>query len=154
MKNSAAILKHRGKNYLLTEATEGVKLTQKEKMIAEARGNGPSFDEMPSDDREVACDEIMLRIASIYGCALPNTDFFARYISEEIQKFIMDFGYFDHTLEEIILAFRLNCKSQDYIQFSGVCVNIDFISKVLANYTESRSLFENKLKNKIDGYEL
>jgi hypothetical protein len=123
-------------------------------MIAEARGNGPSFDDMLLVDREVACDEIMLRIASIYGCALPNTDFFAKYISEEILQFIMKFGYSDHTLEEILLAFRLNCRSQDYVQFTGICVNVDFISRVLATYSEARSLFENKLKNKIDGYEL
>lgn len=133
-------------------------MTTAEKMVCEARGSGVSFEDMDKDDREVASDEIMLRIASICGCALPNTDFFAKYISEEIEHFIMKFGYSGYTLEEIILAFRLNSGGYgvgyDHVQFTGVCVNVDFIAKVLINYSEVRKTLENKIKNKIDGYEL
>jgi len=129
-------------------------MTSAEKMIAEARGKALSFEDMDKDDREAASDEIMLRIASICGCALPNTDFFAKYISEEIELFIMNFGYSEFTLEEIILAFRLNAGGTDQIHFTGVCVNVDFISKVLSNYSEMRKTLDNKIKNKIDGYEL
>jgi hypothetical protein len=139
---------------LLKEVAEDVKLTSREKMIAEARGNGPSFDDMDASAREVACDEIMLRIASICGCALPNTDFFARYISDEIESFVMNFGFSDYTLDEIILAFRINAANVEGIVFTGVCVNTAFIAKVLNYYSESRKMLENKLKNKIDGYEI
>lgn len=125
-----------------------------EKMIADSRRNGPSFEDIGLSDREVRLDEIMLRIASICGCALPNTEFFARYIADEIEKYIFSFGYANYTVEEIILAFRINANSLDHINFTGVCLNVDYIAKVLNAYSELRKLFENKLKNKIDGYEL
>ena len=129
-------------------------MTRAERMVVEARGKAHSFEDMQKDDREAASDEIMLRIASICGCALPNTDFFAKYISEEIENFIMNFGYSEFTLEEIILAFRLNACVSDQVHFTGFCVNVDFISKVLSNYSDFRKTLENKIKNKIDGYEL
>jgi hypothetical protein len=123
-------------------------------MVSEARRNGPSFEDICPEDREVRLDEIMLRIASICGCALPNTEFFARYIADEIEKYILSFGYAECTVDEIVLAFRINAVSVDHINFTGVCLNVDYIAKVLKAYSEIRKLFENKLKNKIDGYEL
>lgn len=111
----------------------------------------------------VSVDQIMLRVAAISGCALPNTDFFAKFIAEEIIKFILDFGYGDLTLEEILLAFRFNARSGlrypngeliESVNFTGVCVNVDYISKVLANYISIRNYLDRKLQNKIDGYEL
>jgi len=123
-------------------------------MVADARANAPSFEDICLEDREVLMDEIVLRIASICGCALPNTEFFARYIADEIERYILNFGYGGYTAEEIILAFRLNSNTRDPIYFSGVCLNVDYIAKVLFAYSEIRKIFESKIKNKIDGYEL
>jgi hypothetical protein len=105
----------------------------------------------------------MLRVAAICGCALPNTEFFAKFIAEEITNFILCFGYADLTLEEILLAFRFNAKAGmkypngeqiEPIFFTGCCVNVDYIAKVLANYMSIRIFLDRKLQNKIDGYEL
>ena len=105
----------------------------------------------------------MLRVASICGCALPNTEFFARFIAEEIATFILDFGYEELTLEELLLAFRFNAKGGmkypsgtevDQVPFFGNCVNVDYIAKVLSNYMVFRKVLDRKLQNKIDGYEL
>jgi len=139
---------------LLTEVLEGVKLTPAEVMVSDARRNGLSFEDISLEDRDVRMDEIVLRIASICGCSLPNTEFFARYISDEIEKYILGFGYGGYTVDEIILAFRLNANSRDPIFFTGVCLNVDYIARVLFSYSEVRKIFESKIKNKIDGYEL
>lgn len=139
---------------MLKELIEGVNLSQPEKLIAVARGNGPSFDDLQPSDREVAIDKIMLRIAAICGCALPNTSFFAQIIADEISTYITDHCYGVLTVDEIILAFRFNSARSEPVVFTGVCVNVDFIAKVLRFYGEKRTLFENRLKNKIDGYEL
>lgn len=97
----------------------------------------------------------MIRIAGLYGCALPSTEFYARFIADEIKIFFKDFGYGELTLEEILLAFRLNVlPGFETIPFSGLCVNVDFISKVINEYLNTRKLLDRKLQNKLDGYEL
>lgn len=108
----------------------------------------------------------MLRGAAICGCNLPDTDFFAKFIAEEITAFILEFGYKELTLGEIILAFRINAKGnfKNYINFVGLdieqivfygnCMNVDYVAKVLSNYLTIRNLLDRKLQNKIDGYEL
>lgn len=111
----------------------------------------------------LAVDQIMLRVAAICGCPLPNTDFFAKFIAEEITTFIFDFGYQEFTLEEILSAFRFNATGGlkyptgveiDQVYFTGSCVNVDYIAKVLSNYLIIRKILDRKLQNKIDGYEL
>jgi hypothetical protein len=108
----------------------------------------------------------MLRGAAVCGCNIPDTDFFAKFIAEEISAFILDFGYAELTLAEIILAFRINAKGNfknyanfigldiEQISFYGNCINVDYVAKVLSNYLTIRNLLDRKLQNKIDGYEL
>jgi hypothetical protein len=105
----------------------------------------------------------MLRVAAICGCALPNTDFFAKFIGEEIRVFLLDFGYESLTLAEILLAFRLNAKAEmkypggqdlEHVHFTGKCLNVDYMASVLENYMIFRKTFDRSLQNKLDGYEL
>jgi hypothetical protein len=163
MENLAEILKHKGKSYLLKDLVGTTNLTKPEQKIIESRFVGYSFSQLDEDDGKLAVDQIMLRVAAICGCALPNTEFFAKFIAEEITKFILDFGYSDLTLEEILLAFRFNARGGlkypngatiDPVFFTGCCVNVDYIAKVLANYMALRTQLDRKLQNKIDGYEL
>ena len=139
---------------MLAELINTENLSNSDLKIIKARISGPSFVDLSDDDKTIGVDQIMLRVASICGCALPNTEFFAKFIAEEISIFISEFGYQELTLEEIFLAFRLNAKEKDRIMFTGNCVNVDYISKVLDRYMEFRKTLESKLKNKIDGYEL
>ena len=140
-----------------------VTLTKAEQKIVESRMVGLSFGQLDEDDSKLAVDQIMLRVAAICGCALPNTEFFAKFIAEEITNFILEFGYADLTLEEILLAFRFNARAGlkypngeqiETVFFTGNCVNVDYIAKVLANYMSIRVILDRKLQNKIDGYEL
>jgi hypothetical protein len=103
----------------------------------------------------------MLRGAAICGCNLPQTEMFARFISKEIESFISEFGYREFTLSEIILAMLINTRHNlkasglpelEKISFFGNCINIDYLSSILFNYSTLRKSLDRKLQNFIDGY--
>jgi hypothetical protein len=132
-----------------------------ERLIIACRLKGNSFIEMEENDRRIALDKIIVRTAAISGCPLPNTDFFADAICEEMYGFMIDFGYEELTLSEITFALRMNMKCGlkyptgleiETIAFSGHCFNVTFVSKVLSNYMSLRVLLDRKLQNHIDGY--
>ncbi len=75
-------------------------------------------------------------------------------------EYLNEFGYGELTLQEIILAFRLNTHGGlrypsglevERVPFSGVCFNVDFLAKVLANYMAFRNLLDRKFENFLDG---
>lgn len=115
------------------------------------------------DEKGIRCaiDQIMFRGAAISGCALPQTEFFAEFIAEEVVVFINEFGYSEYTFDEIILSMRLNSmgglkrssgEEIQQIDFFGSCFNVNYISKVLANYALVRNQLDRKLQNQLDGY--
>lgn len=115
------------------------------------------------DENEVrrSVDQIMFRGAAISGCSLPQTEFFAEFIAEELLVFINEFGYSEYTFDEIILALRLNSmgglkrtsgEDIEQVGFSGSCFNVNYISKVLSNYALVRNYLDRKIENQIDGY--
>jgi len=136
-------------------------LTKVELLIIECRKKGASFVEMTDKDRRVALDKIIVKTAAISGCPLPNTDFFADIVCEEMYEFMLEFGYEELTLAEISFALRMNMKvglkypngiEIETIPFSGHCFNVTYISKILSNYMQLRNLLDRKLQNYIDGY--
>ncbi len=142
---------------MLRDLQDTVQMTAAEKKICKSRQVGYSFSQLDDDDRRVAVDQIMIRAAAICGCVLPTTEFFATFIAEEISIFLLEYGYEELTLEEILLSFRLNAKENtdvDYVQFFGNCINVDYVAKVLGRYIIQRKLLDRKFQNKIDGYEL
>lgn len=129
-------------------------------MVIEARLNGVSFCQIEENKIRWHIDQIMLRGAAVSGCVVPNTEFFAEIIAEELSDFILNFGYSDLTYEELLLALRINAKGGykyptgielEVIPFYGHCFNIDYYSKVLSNYMAIRNLLDRKLQNIIDG---
>jgi hypothetical protein len=157
------ILKHRGKTHFLSELVEAIQneLTPLENKMVFARTNDVPFSDLSEKRLKTEIDQIMVRGAAISGCPLPNTDFFADIIAEEIKIFIMDFGYQDLTVPEIFLAMRMNSRGGfkypsgldiEQVQFYGSCFNVDFLSKVLANYMTLRNILDRKFQNHIDGY--
>lgn len=162
MESISSILKHRGKNYSLTEISVlGIKLTDFEEKIVSARLDGLSFSQINQDKVRWNIDQIMLRGAAISGCVVPNTEFFAEIIAEELLTFILEFGYGDLSYSEILLALRVNAKGGykfpsgvdlEIVPFFGNCFNIDYFSKVISNYKIIRNGLDRKLQNIIDGY--
>lgn len=140
---------------------EKIKLSTYELLIIEARCKGVSFCSMEYDEAKPCIDKVLLNGAAITGAALPITDFFADIISFEVFTFINDFGYGEITLEEVLLALRINSKggmrmpdgrTLETIQFYGNCFNVAFLAAVLENYNLLRITLERKLQNFIDGY--
>lgn len=146
---------------MLGDLVGEIKLTEAERKIIDSRLKGISFSNLELVDTLV--DEMILRLVSICGCNLPNTDIFARFIADEISKFILEFGYSEYTMDEILLAFRLNARGGnkhpngeeiERVPFFGNCLNVDYVARVLENYRTIRNLLDRKLQNKLDGYEL
>lgn len=137
-------------------------MTPVEAKIIKARQEGPSFCEISSEEVRVQIDQIMLRGAAIYGCALPQTEFFAEFIAKELEAMITQFGYGELTVAEILLALRLNCINNtkypsgvdaEKILFTGHSFNVNFIVSVLEKYMTLRTLLDRKIQNLIDGFE-
>lgn len=137
------------------------KQTEIEKIIIDARLQGASIYEMEEKEWRIAADQIILKCSVITGCELPFTDFFAAQLSETIIEYINEMGYGDLSLKEIILAMKLNLPNRhklpggielQEINFSGRCVNITFISKILWNYMVIRNHIDRRFQNMIDGY--
>jgi len=136
-------------------------LTEIENKILDYRTSGLSFCQLEETDLRVATDKIIIRYSSMCGCPLPQTEYFAEVLSDEISIFINDFGYRNLTLDEILFAIRINAGTDmklppgielQHIEFTGVCVNVNFISKVLRNYMAIRNMLDRRIQNKLDGY--
>ena len=135
-------------------------LNEVENKIIAARLDSVSFCQIEQSKIRWHIDQIMLKGAAISGCPLPNTEFFADVISDEIKAFILDFGYEELTYAEIILAMRLNSKGGlkypsglelETVVFFGNCFNVDYFAKVISNYMTIRNILDRKLQNFIDG---
>lgn len=136
-------------------------LTKVEKLISRNRLKGKSFIETEGNDRRVFCDQVIVRTAADTGCSLPNTDYFAGIICEELEGLFIDLGYEELTLYEVILALRLNMATGlkfpsgaevELVAFAGQNFNVGFVSKVLQNYMSLRTCLDRKLQNFLDGY--
>lgn len=135
--------------------------TKLEIKIAEARSSSLSFCEKNELERRVTIDQIMFRGAAICGCTLPQTEIFAKFIAEEIENFILNFGYEEFTESEILLAMQVNAfdkiknpmgEDLEQVVFSGISFNVVYLAKILKNYKIIRENLDKKIKNQLDGY--
>jgi hypothetical protein len=102
----------------------------------------------------------MLKGAAITGASLPQTEFFATFIFSELSFFLLEMGYAELTIDEILFALHLNASgnmrttSGDYIRidFKGQSFNVTFVANVLSAYMGIRNSLDRKLQNQIDGY--
>jgi|GEM_PF-1765924 hypothetical protein len=135
-------------------------LTNTEKIIIKSRQGGKPFSDLHGNDRYHFLDQVIARIAASTGCDLPQSDFFAKIIGEELDGVMVDFGYDKLTLSEVIFAIRLNSNHAamkipseiEPIKFTGRIVNSYFLSNVLSNYMMLRAMLDRKLQNFLDGH--
>lgn len=129
--------------------------------IIDARISGISLFEYQLSELEDSFDFVLLKIAGISGIKIPFDAAFIQIIKEQVVKFLLNFGYDELNLSEIILAFELNCKIYlkypvgieiSHIPICGEHINVDYVSQVLYNYMTIRNLLDRKLQNLIDGY--
>lgn len=134
--------------------------TQEMKIVA-ARSKGGSFCELNGLEARVTIDQVMFRGAAISGCALPQTEIFAKFIAEEITVFILEFGYGELTEAEILLAMRINASGKiknpagedfDQVVFLGNSINVVYLARILQNYKCLRDNLDRRIINQLDGY--
>ncbi len=117
---------------------------------------------MDDADARVFVDKLILNAAAITGCGLPQTEFFAEILTEQVKVFLTEYGYEMLTSEEISLALFLNEKRNVrlmsgielvYVDFVGNHFNVSYLSKILHNYGVLRGCLDRKFQNFIDGHE-
>lgn len=161
MKKKSTEILVQGSIYSLTDMeTSSLRLTTEQKMIVAARLNGCSFWQIPEDKHRFVTDEIILATAAITGSNLPETEILAKYLSDEIINLILDFGYEDYTVSEIITSVRINLSNmiknplgENLTTFEpSQRVSVCFLSKTLMNYRILRNGIDRLVENKIMGY--
>lgn len=160
--NKAALVVHGQKSYQIDQFRDKIgRLSNLEELIFESREDGLSFCQLDETGKKHAIDQIILRGSAVCGCPVPETEYFAGIIGEEVSTFIEKFGYGNLNLAEILLAIRMNAKTdirfpsgneRDIAVFSGGFLNIIFLGKVLTNYLIFRNLLDSRIKNAIDGF--
>lgn len=162
LKSNSLTLIHRDKNYTLNDLENILKKkTAEEIKIIAARKHGLSIGQMNETELRYVSDQVITKGSAIYGCDMPQTDFFASIISKELTDFLLEFGYENLTLNEILLSMKMNADGNlknslgedlSQIVFSGKFIHISFLSKVLKNYKVLRNNLERKFQNQLDGY--
>lgn len=136
-------------------------LTDLELKICNARISDISLFTFDKKELPGIFNTILLRICALSGSTLPNDESFIFIIREELIDFILNFGYEDYTASEITLAFDINCSinlkypsgiDANRISLFGQYLSVDYISKILFNYSGLRNLLDRKFQNQIDGY--
>ncbi len=106
--------------------------------------------------------DVLINISVITGHKAPANELYLELLIEELKVYLYEYGFDNLTIQEIILAFRLNCKcnfrypSGDYaepVSIFGEYISVDYVSRVLHTYLTFRNILDSNLKNIIDGYQ-
>lgn len=139
--SSAAILRLPGKNCLLTDLGADLKnFNDKELKIIQARQTGISLCDQSPEAFEVSVTGILFQVSVICGCDLPTHEAHVNALEKEFSIFLTDHGYSGLTVEEILVAFRMNANGEfpEEVKPYGKIFNIDFASRVLRQYRDKR----------------
>lgn len=150
-KQTALIIRQPDKAFMLTDLKNNYpRLTDSEQRVLEARQSGYAFVDMSQDEAKTATTGIIFRVSVICGCQLPTHDAHVNALEHEFLTFLNDFGYFSLTVEEILLAFRMNAafKLRERVEIYGAVFNIDYAAKVLKLYMSDRYSLDQKLIEK------
>lgn len=105
---------------------------------------------MTEKEASAAVTGIIFKVSVICGCQLPTHDAHINALEAEFLNFIEENGYGVMTVEEVLLAFRLNAafKLNDRVEIYGAVFNIDYAGKVLKQYLMERWRLDSKLVEK------
>jgi hypothetical protein len=152
---------HRGEQIDLKNMEDpNLKLTKADKKVLAARCIGLSFCEMNDDEIQWSIDQIIFKGSVNYGVLVVESETMAQHLSEEIKILILEYGLSELTLEEILLALRINYSGHVYpsgnemlqAELKGQFLSTKFLADVLKNYMAIRTIFTRTIENFIDGY--
>jgi len=122
-------------------------LTQVERTMADARMTGYAISDMNDYEVKAATTGIIFKVSVICGSQLPTHDVHITALENEFVIFLKQPLYEILTVEEILIAFRMNAnfQLQDKIETYGAIFNIDYASKILKQFVNKRFAFDRKL---------
>ncbi len=115
---------------------------------------------MADEETQWSIDQIIIRASALYGVMPVESEMLAQFLSEEIKKIILNWGYSELTLNEILLALQMNLISHRWpsgvdvekIELTGVFVSVKFLAEILEVYAKVRHLCVRTIENHLDGY--
>ena len=137
------------------------KILSYEKKVLEARvKENLSISQISDDVLLLEMEEVIYRVSKISGMEFSESQSDLFFLKSELIIFLKNFGYLNLNLDEILLAFRINCDVSVVLK-SGIeiekiklpkTISVDVFSSVLKNYMIFRNVVDRKLQNIIDGY--
>lgn len=116
----------------------------KELKIIQARQTGISLCDLTPELFDVSITGILFQVSVICGCDLPTHEVHVNALEKEFSIFLTDHGYSGLTVEEILVAFRMNANGEfpKEVKPYGKVFNIDFASRVLRQYRDKRGFVD------------
>lgn len=148
---TAITIKQLDRAFTLTDLFNNFpRLAGNEERIIEARQKGIAFLDMTEKEASAAVTGIIFKVSVICGCQLPTHDAHINALEAEFLNFLEENGYGVMTVEEVLLAFRLNAafKLSERVEIYGAIFNIDYAGKVLKQYLSERHTLDYKLSEK------
>lgn len=136
-------------------------MTKVENKIYEARLKGISINQLDKVDFISQLLDSVIAISAITGHALPQEPTIAKKLIELLSSHLLEYGYENITLSELVLSATLNCptglKMPSGVDFTpvelfGNYISVHYVAKLLSFYITLRTMFDNQLKNIIDGF--
>ncbi len=162
LQSKSTIIHHRGNELSLQELSQSYKrISEVEKKIVQAREAGLAISQLEIAELTEILGDVLINISVITGHKTPTNELYLELLIEELKVYLYEYGFDNLTIQEIILAFRLNCKcnfrylSGDYaepISIFGEYISVDYVSRVLHTYLTFRNILDSNLKNIVDGY--
>lgn len=127
--------------------SNSLNLTEAESKIFNSRQVGLAIADLNDKESRAAVTGIIFKVSVICGCQLPTHDAHINALESEFLIFVNEFGYSKLTVEEILMAFRMNANFQlgDKVETYGAVFNIDYASKILKLYCDKRYRLDHKL---------
>lgn len=150
-KQTAVTIKQPDRVFTLNDLNNNLPtLTVNESRILDARQRGYAFLDMSEKESQTAATGIIFKVSVICGCQLPTHDAHINALESEFLNFLTEFGFGSLTVEEVLLAFRLNAAHQleERVEVFGAIFNIDYAGKVLKQYRDYRWRLDRKLSEK------
>lgn len=119
-------------------------LTENEVQIFDARETGKSFCDLSPVDFDISITGVIFKISVICGCQLPTHPAHIEALEKEFGIFLNENGYSGLTLEEVLLAFRMNAnfKLGTKVESYGAIFNINYAAQVLRLYRDKRGIID------------
>lgn len=130
---------------MLTDlGTDLTNFNENDLKIIAARQSGISLCDQTQLQFEASLTGIIFQVSVICGCPLPTHEAHINALEKEFSIFLNDHGYSGLTVDEVLMAFRMNANGElkESVPTYNSIFNIVFAAKVLSQYRDRRGLID------------